>query len=118
MESFYKMPARQVVDGSSVAFVSNSLIITSPQARARRRGGASCCGFRRGPIDLIETDLKRCFLEHSRELGPKVVHVLAQFHDCYDLVDLTPHPILAVLLQPLMMVLKKMRIGVFVPQAA
>jgi hypothetical protein len=61
-------------------------------------GGASCCR----PIDVVEADLKRSFLEHTREFGPKFVHILAELHDRNDLIDLAPYLVLTVFLQPLM----------------
>jgi hypothetical protein len=73
--------------------------------QAQRRGGASRCR----PIDFVKGDWKRSFLEQTRKFIPKFVHILAELHNRYDLIDLTSHLVLPVFLQPLMWFYRNIR---------
>jgi hypothetical protein len=67
----------------------------SPQARARRRVGAS---------RLIPTEAHllgyRAFLEYSGELLSEVIHIIAEFHDRHDAFNLIVNLLASELLQP------------------
>jgi hypothetical protein len=73
-------------------------------------------GLSRRPIDFVETHLQWRLFEYSREFGTKLVHVMAEFHDRHDLIDLTSDLILAVFFQPLEMILQKMGVRIFCPK--
>ncbi len=56
------------------------------------------------------------FLNTRENLARNSSIVPAELHDRDDLVDLTPHLVLTIFFQPLMMVLQKMRVRVFHPK--